>query len=71
MRLPTFGIPRVIGCAELLSHHVALPRGCRDQVEAVLSSLGIVMRPRDERNRGRLAWLHPKFHSHLARQAQP
>ena len=53
MRLPTFGIPRVIGCAELLSHHVALPRGCRDQVEALLASLGIVVRPRDERNCGR------------------
>ncbi|MDE0027731.1 MAG: DEAD/DEAH box helicase family protein [Spirochaetaceae bacterium] len=53
MRLPTYGIPRVIGCAELLSHHVALPRGCRDQVEALLSSLGIVVRPRDERNGGR------------------
>ena len=53
MRLPTYGIPRVIGCAELLSQHVALPRGCRDQVEALLSSLGIVVRPRDERNHGR------------------
>ena len=53
MRLPTYGIPRVIGCAELLSHHVALPRGCRDQVEALLSSLGIDVRRRDERNRGR------------------
>ena len=53
MRLPTFGIPRVIGCAELLSHHIALPRGCHDQVEALLSSLGIVVRRRDERNRGR------------------
>ena len=53
MRLPTYGIPRVIGCAELLSHHVALPRGCRDQVEALLSSLGVDLRPRDERNRGR------------------
>ena len=53
MRLPTFGIPRVIGCAELLSHHVGLPRGCRDQVEALLASWGIVVRPRAERNRGR------------------
>ena len=53
MRLPTYSIPRVIGCAELLSHHVALPRGCRDQVEALLSSLGVDVRRRDERNRGR------------------
>ena len=40
MRLPTFGIPRVIACAELPSHHVALPRGCRDAVEYLLTSLG-------------------------------
>ena len=53
MRLPTYGIPRVIGCAELLSHHAALPRGCRDQVDALLSSLGVDVRRRDERNRGR------------------
>ncbi len=28
MRLPTYGKPRVISCAELLERHVALPRGC-------------------------------------------
>lgn len=52
MRLPTFGIPRIIGCAELLSHHVALPRGCRNQAEALLDSLGIGTRCRDERHEG-------------------
>ena len=52
MRLPTFGIPRIIGCAELLSHHVALPRGCRDQAEALLASLGISVHCRDERYTG-------------------
>ena len=30
MRLPTFGKPRVISCAELFAEHVALPRGCFD-----------------------------------------
>ena len=53
MRLPTFGTPRIIGCAELLSHHVALPRGCRDQAEALLTSLGIGIQCRDERHAGR------------------
>ena len=66
MRLPTFGIPRVIGCAELLSHHVALPRGCSDQVEALLSSLGIVVRRRDERNCGRP--LDATFEGELTRE---
>jgi len=53
MRLPTFGIPRVIACAELLSHHIALPRGCREPVEELLSNLNIPLHWRDERNGGR------------------
>jgi len=53
MRLPTFAIPRIIGCAELLSHHVALPRGCKDQVEELFEALGIRIRLIDERNSGR------------------
>jgi hypothetical protein len=28
MRLPTFGKPRIISCAELHPRHVGLPRGC-------------------------------------------
>src|ERR1700730_6657832 len=32
MRLSTFGKPRVIGCAEDLLHHIALPRGLLKEV---------------------------------------
>jgi superfamily II DNA or RNA helicase len=52
MRLPTFGKPRVICCAELFSQHVALPRGCLDDVLHLLDGLGIVPRLRDERQAG-------------------
>ena len=52
MRLPTFGIPRIIGCAELPPHHVALPRGCRDQADALLASMGIGIHCHDERHLG-------------------
>ncbi len=31
MRLPTFGKPRVVSCAELYAQHVALPRGCLEE----------------------------------------
>src|SRR5262249_31629647 len=31
MRLPTWGKPRIIHCAELHPRHVALPRGCLDE----------------------------------------
>jgi len=53
MRRSTFGTPRVIACAELLSHHVALPRGCLAAVEHLLEELGIGINLRDERVSGR------------------
>ncbi len=53
MRLSTFGIPRVIACAELLPHHVALPRGSREEMEKLFRDLDIRVRLRDERHAGR------------------
>ncbi len=52
MRRSTFSIPRIVACAELLSHHVALPRGCREAMEGLLEDLGVAMHLRDERNAG-------------------
>ncbi len=53
MRRSTFGIPRIIACSELHSHHVALPRGCREAMERLLEDIGIGLDIRDERNAGR------------------
>ncbi len=53
MKRSTFGIPRIVASAELLSHHIALPRGCLAEVEQLLDGLGIHCRVRDERNPGR------------------
>ena len=53
MRRSTFGTPRIVACAELLSHHVALPRGCLDATEGLLEELGIGLDLRDERHAGR------------------
>ena len=53
MRRSTFGIPRIVACAELLSHHIALPRGCGEAMEGLLEDLGIPLDMRDERNPGR------------------
>jgi superfamily II DNA or RNA helicase len=36
MRLPTFGKPRIISCAELHPRHVGLPRGCLDEAVELL-----------------------------------
>jgi hypothetical protein len=53
MRLPTFGKPRVISCAELLTKHVALPRGCVEAAVDLLTSNGIRADLRDERHTGK------------------
>ena len=53
MRRSTFGIPRIIACAELLSHHIALPRGCREAMEHLLGEMDIGVDLRDKRHAGR------------------
>ncbi len=52
MRLPTFGKPRVISCAELFTKHIALPRGCVDVAVDLLVSNGVRPERRDERYGG-------------------
>ena len=52
MRLSTFGKPRVIGCAEEFPRHIALPRGCLDDLECFLASHGILLALQDERCAG-------------------
>lgn len=52
MRLPTYGKPRVIGCAEDYPKHIAVPRGCYEQVMKLLESLGMAVDIQDERNTG-------------------
>ena len=52
MRRSTHDKPRIISCAELTSHHVALPRGCFDAVLDLLVSLGISVTIEDRRLSG-------------------
>lgn len=52
MRRSTFNIPRIIACAELLSHHIALPRGCHDDLQELLEEHGIGLDLLDKRNAG-------------------
>ncbi len=63
MRLPTYGKPRVIGCAEDHAHHFALPRGCLEDVQELLSDLHIDADVRDERYTGEP--LDVAFHGEL------
>ena len=52
MRLPTFGKPRVIACAELSRLHIGLPRGCLDEAAALLRSYDIRVDLEDHRHAG-------------------
>ena len=53
MRLPTFGKPRIISCAELHPRHVGLPRGCLDEAIELLKLNGATAQFKDERHLGR------------------
>jgi superfamily II DNA or RNA helicase len=54
MRLPTFGKPRIIACAEDFPHHLGLPRGCLEEVIELLKALDIEGVLEDKRNLGNL-----------------
>jgi len=49
MRLSTWDKPRVIGCAENYPNHIALPRGCYNDVVALLDANNIKREVIDER----------------------
>jgi len=68
MRLSTFGKLRVIQCAEDGPKHLALPRGCLVEAQALLSSLGIEAPLRDERFCG--TPLDVRFHGELRPEQQ-
>jgi len=52
MRMPTFGKPRIISCAELHPKHVALPRGCLEQTIELLRSYGAQVLLQEHREEG-------------------
>ena len=52
MRLSTALTPRIISCAEDLPDHIGLPRGCLDDLEGLLSDLGVSLEVEDRRSIG-------------------
>jgi len=52
MRLSTALTPRVIACFEDLARHLALPRGCLEHAQALLTELGVELVVHDERADG-------------------
>lgn len=53
MRRSTHDKPRIISCAELTSHHIALPRGCFDTALDLFDSLGVSVSIEDHRLAGK------------------
>lgn len=53
MRLSTWGIPRVINCSDEHPQHIALPRGCLEEVERLIGERQSVLRLQEERQPGK------------------
>jgi superfamily II DNA or RNA helicase len=53
MRLPTWDKPRVISCGEEFAQHLAVPRGCLEEVGELMKEHGIQVLIRDERYPGK------------------
>ena len=68
MRLSTFGKPRVIRCAEEFPRHIALPRGCLDEVTAFFKLHNVTVQIDDQRFIGNP--IEVKFHGQLRPEQQ-
>ena len=68
MRLSTFGKPRVIRCAEEFPKHIALPRGCLDEITAFFKLHNVVIQLDDQRFAGNP--IEVKFHGQLRPEQQ-
>jgi len=68
MRLSTYGEPRIIDCSEEYPQYIALPRGCQEEVVALLHNHDSEIVMEDERNHG----LHAdvEFHGRLRDEQQ-
>jgi superfamily II DNA or RNA helicase len=63
MRLPIWDKPRIISCSEEFAQHLALPRGCLQEVSEILKEHEIRVLIRDERYTGKP--IDVKFQGHL------
>jgi len=68
MRLSTFDKPRVIHCAEEFPKHVALPRGCLDEIKMLFQTHKIGVELEDQRFAGKS--IDVKFHGQLRPEQQ-
>jgi len=53
MRLPTFNKPRIISCADEAPGYLCLPRGCADDLQALLNQAEVAMNWKNKTQAGR------------------
>ena len=53
MRLSTYNKPRVISCSDDYQNYLAVPRGCRDDIKALLEKKNIPLVQKNESNPGK------------------
>ncbi len=63
MRMSTYGKPRMLCCAEDFDEHIAIPRGCTNELLDVVQALGVPAAIDDQRVRG--TCLSLQFHGDL------
>lgn len=68
MRFSTFGKPRIISCAEEFPRHIALPRGCLEDLRVFLDSHNITLEIQDERFDGQA--VDVEFHGQLTTEQE-
>ena len=68
MRLPTFGMPRIIGCAEDHGQYIGLPRGCLEDLQPLLTANRITLTTHDKQNHG--TPVNVAFHGQLRPEQQ-
>ena len=68
MRMPTYGKPRIICCAEETAEYLCLPRGCEQDLREVFAEQGMDVNCLDKTNRGKM--IDVEFNGNL-RDEQP
>ncbi len=68
MRMPTYNKPRVISCAEDFKEYLALPRGCKSDINNLFKEFQIKLHWVDEANQGRS--INVEFNGVLTKEQQ-
>lgn len=52
MRIPTYDLPRIISCSEIIDNYLAIPRGCEDKLQELFTQHNVIYEIIDKTNHG-------------------